>query len=76
MPGVTEPTAMTATATAATANTLLFTTSASLYSSQGLLSGKLSLFHDRLVWNEVSSKYTDILSRHYPEALRLTNCFV
>ncbi|KAJ1949169.1 hypothetical protein FBU59_001261 [Linderina macrospora] len=37
---------------------LLMKGQASLYSSQGLLSGMLSLYRDRLVWKETSSKYT------------------
>ncbi|KAJ1896023.1 hypothetical protein IW146_009446, partial [Coemansia sp. RSA 922] len=33
---------------------LLMKSKAALYSTQGLLSGMLALYRDRLVWNEVS----------------------
>ncbi|KAJ2459593.1 Sphingosine kinase 1 [Coemansia sp. RSA 2424] len=35
---------------------------AALYSSQGLLSGMLALYRDRLVWNEVSSRSSNMLT--------------
>ncbi|KAJ2758214.1 hypothetical protein H4S06_002805 [Coemansia sp. BCRC 34490] len=37
-------------------NFLMMKGQAALYSSQGLLNGMLTLYRDRLVWNEVSSK--------------------
>ncbi|KAJ1942774.1 hypothetical protein GGF37_002962 [Kickxella alabastrina] len=37
-------------------NLLMMRSTASLYSSQGLLSGMLTLYRNRLLWSEVSSK--------------------
>ncbi|KAJ2055836.1 hypothetical protein GGI17_006494 [Coemansia sp. S146] len=41
---------------------LLMKSKAALYSSQGLLSGMLALYRDRLVWNEVSSRSSNMLT--------------
>ncbi|KAJ2782920.1 Sphingosine kinase 1 [Coemansia javaensis] len=35
---------------------------AALYSSQGVLDGLLTLFHDRLVWNELSDRTSNMLT--------------
>ncbi|KAJ2355598.1 hypothetical protein H4S02_012912, partial [Coemansia sp. RSA 2611] len=41
---------------------LLMKSKAALYSTQGLLNGMLSLYRDRLVWNEVSSRSSNMLT--------------
>ncbi|KAJ2859559.1 Sphingosine kinase 1 [Coemansia aciculifera] len=41
---------------------LLMKSKAALYSSQGLLSGMLALYRDRLVWNEVSNRSSNMLT--------------
>ncbi|KAJ2742500.1 hypothetical protein GGI20_004436 [Coemansia sp. BCRC 34301] len=41
---------------------LMMKSRAALYSSQGLLSGMLTLYRDRLVWNEVSNRSSNMLT--------------
>ncbi|KAJ1953786.1 hypothetical protein EC988_002792, partial [Linderina pennispora] len=41
---------------------LLMKGQASLYSSQGLLSGMLSLYRDRAVWKETSNRSSNMLT--------------
>ncbi|KAJ2158115.1 Sphingosine kinase 1 [Coemansia sp. RSA 552] len=49
-------------AVAATGNSLLMKSKATLYSSQGMLTGLLTLHHDRLVWNEISDRSSNMLT--------------
>ncbi|KAJ1897149.1 hypothetical protein LPJ66_003557 [Kickxella alabastrina] len=43
-------------------NLLMMRSTASLYSSQGLLSGMLTLYRNRLLWSEVSSRSSNMLT--------------
>ncbi|KAJ2551078.1 hypothetical protein EV175_003826 [Coemansia sp. RSA 1933] len=45
-----------------TENFLMMKSQAALYSSQGLLNGMLTLYKDRLVWNEVSKRSANMLT--------------
>ncbi|KAJ1771482.1 hypothetical protein LPJ74_002302 [Coemansia sp. RSA 1843] len=60
MPGATD--GMEAMANGSTDNFLMMKSQAALYSSQGLLNGMLTLFRDRLVWNEVSKRSSNMLT--------------
>ncbi|KAJ1952109.1 hypothetical protein GGI12_006331 [Dipsacomyces acuminosporus] len=45
-----------------TDNILLMKGQASLYSTQGLLNGMLTLYQNKLVWNEISSRSSNMLT--------------
>ncbi|KAJ1783303.1 hypothetical protein LPJ59_006615, partial [Coemansia sp. RSA 2399] len=60
MPGATD--IMEMVAGGSTDNFLMMKIQAALYSSQGLLNGMLTLYRDRLVWNEVSKRSSNMLT--------------